>query len=298
MKTVRLGTVDLCYELFGSPQDPTIVLISGLGSQLIRWEDEFCARLVAAGFQVVRFDNRDSGGSVYDVPANFPAVGNVVEAFSQIKPADMPYSLLDMAQDVRRLLDHLQLDRVHIVGRSMGGIIAQLLAAHFPTRVLSICLIMTTSHHPALPPGRADVMALLTSPRPNPLENKAAYLTECYRFACAISGSRYVPDRDSEYAMLEAELARSKTKNGTLRQLLAMGSWTYNADLFVAIKVPTLIIHGTEDPIFHVDSAHDLHRAIAQSELLLLDGMGHNLPVALFEKVTKAIVHNTLRSYC
>jgi len=297
VSTVRLGVVDLCYELFGSPQDPTIVLISGLGNQMIRWEDDFCLGLVAQGFQVVRFDNRDSGCSVYDVPANFPVVGNVAEAFSKIKPSAIPYTLLDMAKDVIGLLDHLQLEKVHLVGRSMGGIISQLLAAHFSERVLSIGLIMTTSLHPDLPPTSAAIMALLTSPRPNPAEDKAGYLSECYRFTVAISGGQFVVDRDTEYAMLNAELNRSKAKNGTLRQLLAMGCWTYDADLFAKIKVPTLVIHGTEDPIFHVDSAHDLHRSIAKAELLLLEGMGHNLPIALFESIAKSIAQNAFRIY-
>ncbi|MBK1895360.1 alpha/beta fold hydrolase [Chryseobacterium paridis] len=291
MKTVHISDVELCYEIFGESNIQTIVLISGLGSQMIRWENSFCEQLVTFGFKVIRFDNRDSGTSVFSAQKELNLNVNIEQAFARIKKEDIPYSLMDMAKDVIGLLDHLHIEKAHVIGRSMGGVITQLLGSYFPERVLSITIIMSTSLHPALPPPNSEVMAMMTKPSVNPAIDKEGYIKEKLTFAKKISGS-FMLDESHETQLIEKELARSKTKNGTIRQLLAMGSWQYNPETLRQIDVPTLIIHGTIDLIFHPDCARDLAQSIPNSELMMIEGMGHSLPPELQAIIAKKIIEN------
>lgn len=289
MKTVRIGNVDIRYDIWGEIHDTDMILISGLGSQMIRWEDSFCQSLVDEGFRLIRFDNRDSGGSVWNHPNEITSDQNIEEIFSTLQKEDIPYSLMDMANDVIGLLDALKISRVHIVGRSMGGIIAQLLGSHFPERVISLTIIMSTSLNPTLPPPNPEVMAMMMKPPTDPNVNKDAYIKEKLAFAERISGSLYPLDYVQEIALIEEELTRSKTKNGIIRQLMAIGSHQYEVKMFKKIMVPTLIIHGTDDPIFHPESARDLKVSIPHSKLMLIDGMGHALPTQVHQLICKSI---------
>ena len=283
---VKLKDVDLCYEIFGMENQQAIVLISGLGSQMIRWDDTFCQLLVDQGFRVIRFDNRDSGMSVIRSEKEFYFNGY----FTSIKKDDVSYSLIDIAKDIIGLLDHLHIEKAHFVGRSMGGIIAQLLGSYFPERVLSLTIIMSTSLNPDLPPSDPEVMAMMMKTPVDPAIDKEGYINEKLLFAEKISGSQYPIDNVSEIQMIQEELSRSKTKNGIIRQLLAMGSFQYNPEILKKIKVPTLVIHGIEDLIFHPDCGRDIADSIPNSEIMLIEGMGHAIPVELYDLITKNIV--------
>lgn len=288
MKTVNINNVDLCYEVFGNKNSETIVLISGLGSQMIRWEDSFCEQLTASGFRVIRFDNRDAGNSVFNAEKKLNFNGSIEQTFATIKKEDIPYSLMDMAKDVIGLLDHLHIEKAHVAGRSMGGVIAQLLGSYFPERILSLTIIMSTSLNPALPPTDPEVMAMMTRPAIDPAIDREAYIKEKITFAKKISGNLPL-DESHETQLIEKELDRSQAPNGIFRQLLAMGSWQYNLETLQQINVPTLIIHGTEDLIFHPDCARDLAQSIPNSKLMMIEGMGHSIPLELYTPICKEI---------
>lgn len=290
MKTVKMNEVELCYEVLGEKNPDTIVLISGLGSQMIRWDHTFCDLLVEKGFRVIRFDNRDSGSSVFNSKREIPSDKSIEEIFAKLSKEGIPYSLMDMADDVIGLLNHLNIEKAHIAGRSMGGIIAQLLGSYYPERVLSLTIIMSTSMNPSLPKPDPEVMAMLTRVSADPILQKEEYLREKIHFAKKISGSGYVFDSNQEKALLEEELIRSRTKNGIIRQLLAMGSFQYNPEVLKKITAPALIIHGTDDLIFHPDCGKDIADSIPGAEWLLIEGMGHSIAVELFDTITENMV--------
>jgi len=289
MKTVRINRTELCYEIFGEEHDESIFLISGLGSQMIRWEDSFCKSLSEKGFRVIRFDNRDSGCSVFHPEKTLDFNRDIREIFSSLQEEDIPYSLMDIAEDVTGLMNHLNIEKTHIAGRSMGGIIAQLLAAHFPERILSLTVIMSTSLHPALPPSDPEVMKMMMQPSADPVSDTDRYIREKLAFAQKISGSLYPVDPDTETELIEREISRSSGSSVFLRQVIAMGTMQYNPEIFRKIKAPTLILHGTEDPIFHPDCGKDLAKSIPGAELILIEGMGHSLPRDLFDFIVEKI---------
>ena len=290
METMRIGNVDLCYEIFGDENTQNIVLISGLGSQMIRWEDSFCNLLADQGFRVIRFDNRDSGASVFHTQEEFDPGKSMEEQFAKLQQHPIPYSLMDMARDIIGLLDYLQIDKAHIVGRSMGGIIGQLLASFYAERVITLTIIMSTSLHPALPPTDPEVLQLMTRPGTDPHTDKEQYIRERIHFAEKISCTKYPLDPHHERALVEEELLRSKTKNGVIRQLIAMGSYQYDPEVLKKITVPTLIIHGMDDLIFRPECAEDLAGSISSSKLVLIDGMGHSIPNQLYDAICNEIV--------
>lgn len=281
----KIHGVDVCYEILGSEHQQTIVLISGLGSQMIRWDHAFCEILVERGFRVIRFDNRDSGMSVFHSkkPLNFN--GNHQEFFSTITAEDIPYSLMDMANDVIGLLDYLHIDKAHFAGRSMGGIIAQLLGSYYPERVLSLTIIMSTSLNPTLPPSDPEVMAMMMKAPADPSVGKEDYIKEKLLFAKRISGNLYELDEIQEIKMIEEELIRSKTQDGVIRQLLAIATYPYNPEVLKKITVPTLIIHGTQDPIFFPDCGKDIADSIPNAQFMLIEGMGHSIPQELYSTI-------------
>ncbi|MEO4006543.1 MULTISPECIES: alpha/beta hydrolase [unclassified Flavobacterium] len=295
MHTISIHNVELCYTVLGENNPESIVLIPGLGSQLIRWDEAFCQLLVQKGFQVIRLDNRDSGASVYKPDSKNDYDGDLEKAFEKVKREGPPYSLNDMAADVIALLDHLKIDKAHIAGRSMGGIIGQLLGANYPERVRSLTIIMSTSLNPNLPPVAPDVMAMMTKPAVDASVDREAYITHALTFAKRIAGTAFPLDEEQERKMIETELKRSKPGNSVLRQLLAMGSWSYQEAILNKIMVPTQIIHGTEDPIFHPECARDLVRSIPDAKLELIEGMGHAIPPECYTVVTELIVANTKR---
>lgn len=291
MATVRIGDVEVCYEIFGEENTETIVLVSGLGSQMIRWENRFCQLFVDKGFKVIRFDNRDSGSSVYIPGKEIDLNGNMEEFFSGLKPEDIPYSLMDMAKDVISLLDYLHIDKAHFAGRSMGGIITQLLGSYFSERVLTLTIIMSTSLNPGLPPAHPEIMGMMMKPSADPAVEREKYFQEKLLFAEKISGTGYPFDPHLETSLIEEELLRSKTRNGIIRQLLAMGSYQYDPEMLKKIKAPTLVIHGTDDLIFPPECGKDIADTIPGAEFVLQKGMGHSIPEDLFSYICELILN-------
>lgn len=295
MTGIAANGIELAYDEFGSPEGETVLLIAGLGTQRIRWTDSFCDLLADQGFRVIRFDNRDTGGSTsfqsYP-PLNFAELAATLSAG---KLPDLPYTLGDMAQDAIGLLDGLGIERAHLVGRSMGGMIAQLAAADYPDRVLSLVSIMSSSGNPDLPQTAPDVMAMMTRPAPNPFEEETGFLANSTAFAKRIAGTGYPFDEAAYRALIREEVRRAYDPGSTGRQIAAIALSGDRRSKLATIRVPALVVHGTDDPMFPPVCGEDTARAIPGAEWLLLEGMGHDLPTGLELTVAEAIARTAGR---
>lgn len=281
--------LDLAYDRFGGGDGQTILLISGLGAQMIRWSDPFCAALAGRGYSVIRFDNRDAGLSTHldCVPA--PDFAMLASDLMAGRQPQVPYSLHDMARDALALLDALSVDKAHVVGRSMGGMIAQIIASAYPDRVLSLGSIMSSSGNPALPQAAPDVMALMTAPRPDPRTDPDGFLARALAFARRIAGPGAPFDEKAQTALILEETRRSHDPAGAGRQIAAMATAGDRRAQLSRITAPTLVVHGSDDPLIPPACGKDTAAAIPGAQLLLIDGMGHDLPDLFHTQIIDAI---------
>lgn len=287
---VRLANdIALEYETFGDPDAPTVLLIMGLGAQLLRWNIEICDGLVAAGYRVIRFDNRDCGLSTRFDTAPIPAVAEIIAALRCGEMPAVPYTLDDMAGDSIGLLDALQIERAHVVGISMGGAIAQLLAAAYPQRARSLTCIMASSGHQALPGPAPEAANALFAPLPRDRSRDSIVADGIRRFRVVAS-----PGYPSDDAWLQQLFAREYDRGfypaGVARQLAAILANGDRRQVLGRITVPTLVLHGTEDPLIPPACGEDIARHVPQARLRAISGMGHDLPLQLTETLVDAIV--------
>ena len=289
MKSVKAKDIDLAYDSFGDVTGEAVLLIAGLGTQMIRWTDPFCEELADRGYHVIRFDNRDAGCSTHFSQCAAPNFGALVAMLMAGQRPDVPYTLYDMASDAIGLLDALAIGRAHVVGRSMGGMIAQIMASEHPTRVLSLTSIMASSGNPTLPQAAPDVMAMMTRPAPDPVSDQAGYLSHSLAFARRIAGTGYPFDEEAYRALVLEEAARAYDPAGTGRQIAAIAVAGDRRSRLATIAVPTLVVHGADDPLFLAACGKDTAASIPSAELMLIDGMGHDLPAALYQAIAKAI---------
>jgi pimeloyl-ACP methyl ester carboxylesterase len=286
MPRVEANGIELEYERFGRAGDPALLLVMGLGAQMILWHDEFCAALAERGFEVVRYDNRDVGRSTWLEEAGMPDVMGALAAAAARRPIDAPYRLSDMAADAAGLLDALELEAAHVVGASMGGMIAQTLALEHPARVRTLTSIMSTTGHPDLPPARPEAMALLMTPVPPEREAQIARSVQASR----VIGSPGYPSDEAELrALAERAFERGVNPPGFARQLVAILASGSRRDALRAVRTPTLVIHGADDPLVPVEAGRDTAASVPGAELLEIPGMGHDLPRALWPVVVDAI---------
>jgi pimeloyl-ACP methyl ester carboxylesterase len=284
---IKANGIDIEYETLGKESDPTILLIMGLGAQLTLWSDAFCNGLAAKGFHVVRFDNRDCGLSTgFDSwgQADLPA------AFMKLmagKKVDAPYLLADMANDTIGLLDALGLERAHLVGASMGGMIAQVAAAKYPARTRSLVSIMSTSGRPGLPPGKPEaIKATLERPATTDRETMVRH----YMMLRRTIGSPAYPESEAEMRRLvERNIDRRYYPAGVGRQYLAILASGDRVELLKTVKVPTLVVHGADDPLLPQAGGRDVAALVPGAELEIYPGMGHDLPTALTPKLVERI---------
>ncbi len=276
------------YESLGDPGHPAIVLIMGLGMQLTAWPDALCAALVARGYRVIRFDNRDCGLSGRARGNKRVNLALAMAAAALHLPVRVPYTLNDMAGDVIGLLDWLGIGRAHIVGASMGGMIAQILAATAPQRVLSLTSIMSTSGNRRVSrPTKAARKALLSRPAdPSDPEMVIEHLVEAFG---VIGSPGYPSTRDELRQRLGRSVRRAYEPAGTARQLLAVIASGDRRKLLRTIAVPTLVIHGAQDPLVPLAAGRDTARHIPGASLLVIEGMGHDFPDALLPRLARAI---------
>jgi pimeloyl-ACP methyl ester carboxylesterase len=262
-----------------------MLLIHGLGAQMILWEERFCELLAKRGYFVVRFDNRDIGKSSRLATQPF----DLMELMLARKPGERlsaPYLLADMAADAVGLLDHLRIAHAHIVGVSMGGMIAQEMAIDWPDRVASLTSIMSTTGDAKLPPPTPEAAAILMSP---PARNADEYVVNYLRSARVIRGPYYPPDDAHETTLALRCAARGLSPDGGQRQLLAIiASGNRNATL-PAVKAPTLVIHGDADPLIPFAAGEATARAIPGARLSVIERMGHALPEALWPRIVDDI---------
>jgi len=288
MAQIRVGNLSLEYERFGPAERETVLLIMGLGAQMTRWPVELCQALVERGFHVIRFDNRDIGLSTKLDALGTPDIGAIFTARSAGASAVPPYTLGDMAADAVGLLDALGIARAHIVGASMGGMIAQLIAADHADRVLSLSSIMSTTANPALPQGKPEaIMALMSPAAPDgDWEAIAARGLHISR----IIGSPGYPREDAVLRdMILADARRSFHPPGAARQLAAVLCAEDRRPKLRTIRIPTVVLHGAEDPLVPLEGGQDTAANIADAELRIVPGMGHDLPLPLIATIADAI---------
>ncbi|MDP1632560.1 MAG: alpha/beta hydrolase [Caulobacter sp.] len=289
MTRVETNGVELACEAFGAPSDQAILLVAGLGTQMIRWTVPFCLALAARGYHVIRFDNRDAGCSTHITHRAAPDFVELAAALMAGRAPDVPYTLHDMAADAVGLLDAFSIDRAHVVGRSMGGMIAQVMACEHPERVASLTSIMSSTGNPSLPPPTPDAMAMMTSPAPDPVSDEAGYLAHSLAFARRIAGSRYPFDEVATRRLIVEEAHRAHDRNGFGRQIAAIAVGGDRRSRLATVSAPTLVIHGSDDPLFLPACGEDTAASIPGAEFMLMEGMGHDLPLQLYGAAVEAI---------
>lgn len=290
MPLVKANGLEIAFDSFGSQDGAAILLIAGLGVQRIRWAEPFCAALAGHGFRVIRFDNRDAGGSTHLSQHKPPDLGALVAALMSGQRPQVPYTLADMAADAVGLLDALAVPRAHVVGLSMGGMIAQIMACEHPGRVLALTSIMSGTGNPALPQAEPDVLALMMRPAPDPALDEAGFVAHSLAFARRIAGPAHPVDEGAHRRLVLEEARRAHDPGGAGRQLAAMVVAGDRRDRLAAIAVPALVIHGACDPLIPPACGADTAASIPGAEFLLVDGMGHHLPASLHQSVADAIV--------
>ena len=287
MARVNANGIEIEYEALGAPSHPAMLLIMGLGAQLIHWPDAFCQGLVAHGFHVVRFDNRDSGLSTSREAWGRPDLAAVVTQVMSGERAAVPYRLDDMAADAVGLLDALGIARAHIVGASMGGSIAQLVAGHYPERTRSLVSMMSTSGRPELASADRDVArAILARPPP---EDREALIRYVVRVRQVIGSPRY-PESEAEHrALVERALARAYIPDGNDRHYAAVIASGHRVELLQNLRVPTLVLHGEDDALLPQEHARDTAMLVRGSEIEVYSGWGHDIPRGLIPTLVERI---------
>lgn len=286
---VRVGELEICWQRFGEAADPPLILIMGFGAQMILWPDGFCEALASRGFGVVRFDNRDAGRSTVLHDAGAPSISDALAGELE----GVPYTLSDMASDTAGLMDALDIEAAHVVGSSMGGMIAQVLAIERPERLLSLASIMSTSGDPEVGRPTPEALAVLTT---RPPVDRDGYIEATVR-ARAVIGSPGFPIEEAE-ARASAALGydRGIHPEGTMRQAVAMIATGDRTELLGGVAIPTVVIHGADDPLIDVSGGRATAAAIPGADLVLIDGMGHDLPPGVWGQVADAVEANTRRA--
>ncbi len=289
MPTALSNGIELDYDTFGEAGDPALLLIMGFSVQKISWDEEFCRQLAGRGFFVIRFDNRDvglstkiEGGPVPDVMA---ALGG--------DPSSASYHLEDMADDAAGLLDTLGIPAAHVVGASMGGFITQCLAIHHPDKVLSMCSIMSSTGNHGVGQPRPEAMAPLLAPPPRTREEAMERAVEASR----VIGSPGYPFDEARIRDRSARAwDRGHDPRGVARQLVAIASSPDRTEALAAVQAPALVIHGAADPLIDPSGGQATADAIPGATLMMIPGMGHDLPPELWPEIVDAIATNAAKA--
>jgi len=289
--TASANGIELEYETFGDASHPTIVLVMGLGTQMIAWDEGICALLVARGHHVVRFDNRDVGRSTWLHTPGLD-VGATALATLSGDVSGVPYALSDMALDTVGLLDHLAVEGAHIVGASLGGMIAQAIAIEHPNRVRSLTSIMSTSGESTVGQPTPEMLSLLLAERPHDREGVIEALVATTR---AMSYAEHF-DAGRTRALAEIHVERGDNPLGVGRQLLAMLASGSRAEGLARLDLPALVIHGQADPLVDFSGGQRTAELIAGADFLALDDMAHDLPKVHWPRIADAITALTNRT--
>jgi pimeloyl-ACP methyl ester carboxylesterase len=296
MPQIIANGIPLEYDVHGPETGEPLLLIMGLGAQMTRWPQELIDDLAARGYRVIRHDNRDVGLSHKFDAAGAPDMQKVYGALAGGEKPQVPYVLSDMAADSAALLDALGHDRAHIVGASMGGMIAQMLAAEHPHKVMSLTSIMSSTGNPALPPAKPEAMERLTTRGPDPREDLEGYLAHAIAGAYVMAGQGNPVDEAEQREQLAADVKRSFYPVGFSRQMAAIVASGDRRGALAQIAAPTVVIHGADDPLVPVEGGHDTYSVIPGAEMHVVPGMGHNLPKHLIPRIADLIERAAARA--
>ena len=283
-KQVEANGITINYDTFGSPEAPPLLLISGLGMQMIGWHEDFCQQLALNGYWVIRFDNRDVGLSTRLEALGMP---NVMEAFPQWQAgeniSDAPYLLRDMAADAVGLMDALGIEKSHIVGASLGGMVTQEVLIHFADRVKTAVSIMST---PSIPRSRPEAAVLLLTP---PASNRQQHIEQSLTAAKVLLGCGFPFHEDRVRESAGRAYDRGLYPVGTARQMMATMASGSRVEALKKVDVPTLVIHGDDDALILVEGGYETAESIPNAKLLIIEGMGHSLPIEAWPQIVSAI---------
>jgi pimeloyl-ACP methyl ester carboxylesterase len=285
MPRANVNGIELEYEMFGDEAAPPLLLVMGLGAQMIAWEDGFCTQLAAKGYRVIRFDNRDVGLSTKTdgpLPDIMACLGGDASSAN--------YLLQDMADDAVGLLDVLGIRAAHVVGASMGGMIAQTIAIRHPDRVLSLCSIMSTTGAPDVGAPTSEAMQELLRPVST---NKEDYLEASVRSSKVIGSTGFPFDEERARSRAELHYERCYHPMGVARQLAAILASGDRTEGLANVTVPTVVIHGDADPLVTPTGGEATAKAVPGADHVVIEGMGHDLPEGAWPQVLDAITTNT-----
>ncbi len=288
--TVKANGIDITYDTFGDPQATPLLLIHGLGQQLIHWDEEFCAQLAERDYWVIRYDNRDVGLSTNFDQAGTPNIAGLFESLIKGESIEAPYYLKDMANDAVGLLDVLQIPAAHVFGVSMGGMITQTVAIEHPSRVLTITSTMSTTGDPSLPPPTAEAMAVLVTPAPT---ERAAYIDNAVTTAGVLADPAYPIEKEQVRTRAGQAFDRKFNPAGFARQYAAILASGNRTEQLHGVKTPTLVMHGEHDPLVSYQAGLATLNAVPGAKLETIKGMGHDLPQKAWKQIIDAIVAHT-----
>jgi pimeloyl-ACP methyl ester carboxylesterase len=286
MAQIMANGIALEYEEFGSKAREPILLIMGLGAQLTRWPLKFVELLAERGYRVIRYDNRDAGLSHKFGAAGPANIAKMLANMVSGKAMSSAYRLADMANDAVGLLDALKIEKAHIVGASMGGMIAQLVAANHPRKTWSLTSIMSSTGNPSLPPAKPEAMAVLMT---RPPTHVAAFVEAGVKAARTIGSPSYPTDEKELRERIRADFDRCNYPEGFSRQMAAVLADGDRRAALRRITAPTVVVHGLDDPLVPVEGGRDTAANIPGANLIEIAGMGHDLPAALYSRIADAI---------
>ena len=281
-------SIELEYDHFGNPTDPALLLIMGFTAQMVAWDEEFCTQLADRGHFVIRFDNRDCGLStkLHGVPSNSDAV--IMAAMMETEMPPVPYTLSDMAADAMQVLDHLNIERAHIMGASMGGMIAQTVAIEHPHRVKTLISVMSQPGELTVGQPTQEAMELIVTPAPSDRDEYIAFAPKWQLW----QSKKYRSDEVSRRNAIR-DFDRSNYPEGGPRQMAAIYASGSRAEGLQKLEVPTLVIHGTDDQLITPSGGERTAELIPNSTLLMVDDMGHDMPQPLWPLYLDAISKHT-----
>jgi len=286
MPNVTANGIRIEYDTFGDSCSPALLLIAGNGAQLLFWDVGFCDLLAKTGLFVIRFDNRDVGLSTKFDEAGTPDIMAAIKAAMEGKTVKSAYSLDDMADDAVGLLDALGIGKAHICGASMGGMIAQVTSYRHPEHVLSLTSIMSCTGNPDVPQGKPEAIAAVVAPAP---DEREAYIDHNMNVWRRIWSPGFPFEAERARTFLEKSYDRSYYPQGMARQNVAVIAGGNRKQSLASLKVPAVVIHGTDDPLIPVEAGRDTAQAIPGARLLMIDGMGHDMPKGTWAEIITAI---------
>ncbi len=291
MPRVHTNGIEIAYDTFGEPQDRPLILIMGLSCQLVAWPERFCKKLAAKGHFVIRFDNRDVGLSTKLEDLGVPDIFEVFAALREGKSMSSPYSLFDMAADTLGLMDALNLEKAHVCGLSMGGMIAQMMAIEYPQRVASLISMQSSTGAPGLPEAEPQAREAMVAPPPIKRDAYIQHMAHVYR---AFAGGSDKYDETLQNEISASSYDRSIYFIGFTRQLAAILACGSRRKSLATVTAPTLVIHGDHDALLPLAHGKDTAEAIADAKFVIINGLGHGMAYpALWDEIIEAIAAHT-----